>query len=181
MKERIKNLLIGGMKASEISSVVGCSPSYISQLVASVEFKKSVEDGVMAAASERKEEDHLDIRYQNTEHKLITAMEQTLGEASLGEITRALEVVGRRREAKRASVIPASPGVTIHNVVSLVLPAHALKEQPIVSLNGNREIIAIDAQPLAPMSSTGVKNLFEQMRVTKTTDAELAILDAENF
>lgn len=177
MRERIKNLLIGGMRASEIASVVGCSPSYVSQLVKDPEFRKAVEDGTMAAASERKEEEHLDIRYQNTEHKLITAMENTMVDASLGEITRALEVVARRREAKRAVAIPASNGVTIHNVVSLMLPSHAVQNHsPVVSLNGNKEIIAIDAQPLAPMSSTGVKNLFEQLR-----SASVPALTAEDF
>ena len=65
MKNRIKNLLINGFKASEITSIVGCSPGYIAQLIKDDEFKASVEEGKLAAQAERTEDEHIDTRYQS--------------------------------------------------------------------------------------------------------------------
>lgn len=187
MRERIKKLLIGGLKASEIVSIVGCSPSYISQLLHEEDFRNEVEAGMIADQGEKKEEEHLDVRYQNTEHKLLTAMEASLVEASLSEISRALEVVGKRRDMRKQGLAPAPAGTTfVQNVISLTLPAHAIQNhQPVVSLNNMQEIIAIDAKPLAPMSSIGVKNMFEQLILRKRA-ASLGIpilteVEAENL
>lgn len=185
MRERIMKLLIGGLKASEIISIVGCTPAYISQLLSDPDFRQEVEAGMMLAATEKKEEDHIDTRYQNTEHKLLTAMEASLvsGEASLGEISRALEVVGKRREAKRIALQPASNvSPTQINIISLTLPTHAIpNHRPVVELNNQQEIIAIDAKPLAPMSSNGVKNLFEKMAAAKQGIPILTVEEAENL
>jgi hypothetical protein len=166
MKNRIKELLINGLKASEIVPIVGCSPSYISQLSKDPEFIAEIEAGRIAAQAEKKEEDHLDTRYQNLEHKLITSLEEKLPEASFGEVIRAVEIMNRRADAKHAKKNPALTGPSINvNVVSLALPGHAMQQAtPVVAMNENKEIIAINGRMLAPMSSDGVKNIFAQIK-----------------
>ena len=167
MKERIKNLLINGLSASEISTVVGCSPSYISQLIKDEDFKREVNEGKMAAQASRTEEEHIDNRYQTLEHKILSSVEDSLAEATLGEKVRALEMIDKRTENRyrRKNPVPTTPGVAIQmNVVSLSLPAHAVaKNNPVIQMNEQSEIVAIDNKALAPMSSDGVKNLFSQI------------------
>lgn len=171
MKERIKNLLINGLKASEITSIVGCSPGYIAQLIKDDEFKAAVEAGKLAAQAERTEEDHIDTRYQTLEHKILTSVEDGLAEASLSEKVRALEVIHKRQDAKYVRKNPAqqqNPAIQL-NVVSLQLPNHAIQQhQPVIQMNAQSEIVAIDSMHLAPMSSDGVKNLFAQITAARS-------------
>lgn len=170
MKDRIKALLIGGLKASEVASVVGCTPAYISQLLAEEDFKKEVEAGRILEAKEKTEEQHIEQRYQNLEHKLISAISEDLPNAEFGQKLRALDTVGRRLDERRkirlpmVNPLPHAPSSTTYAIINIGLPAHAIPTPaPIVEMNEQREIVAIDNQALAPLSSTGVKSIFEQM------------------
>ena len=42
MKERILNYLANGLAASQVATLVGCSPAYISQLLADASFKEAL-------------------------------------------------------------------------------------------------------------------------------------------
>ena len=177
MKNRILALLINGLKASEIVGIVGCTPSYISQLANDPEFKEQVEAGKLMAAAERTEEDHIDARYQTLEHKLLTSMEDAMIGAELPAITQALSVLHKRTDMRHTRKNPVAPAAGIHvNIVSLQLPAHAIAQgKAMVTLNTNNEIIAIDNKPLAPMSSTGVKALFVEKMAAKSVQDQLIL------
>jgi len=169
MKERIRNLLASGIKPAEISSIVGCSPSYISQLLKDEDFKKEVEALIIQNAQEKTEEEHLDTRYQNLEHKILTNIENSLPEAELPHLTRALEVIAKRQieRTKIKNPIPTAPLVNI-TVAQIALPQHVLEApKPAIAVNEKNEIIAIDAKSLAPMSSEGVRNIFKQLQEKK--------------
>lgn len=173
MKDRIRSLLIDGLRASEIVTIVGCTPGYISQLVKDEEFKKSVEVGMIEAAAVKTEEDHLETRYQNLEHKLVSGMEDAMVGAELPAITAALSILHKRADMRYARRNPTTVGPTTHvNIVSLQLPAHALAAPTgVVTLNTNNEIIAIEGRALAPMSASGVKALFAQRLAEKDKQA----------
>jgi hypothetical protein len=177
MKERIRNLLIAGLKATEVATIVGCSPSYIAQLMKEEEFIQSVEAGKIAAQTEKTEEDHLDTRYQNLEHKIITSIEGSLDEASLGEKVRALETINKRSDAIARRKLPVPTGTTLtvnNNYVSLAMPQQAMKHMgPVVEVNTKQEVIAIDGKALAPMSSDGVKGLFERLKARNDEDKQM--------
>lgn len=177
MKERIEALLINGYQPTEVVSVVGCTPSYISQLLKDTDFAARVQAGRIASAGEADEEIHLDKRYDKFEHKLLTSMEDGLAEASLGEKTRALEAIYKRKATKHAMKHPVPTGPVINNYVSLALPAQAVAQiknmGPVVEINEQKEIIAIDNKPLAPMSSSGVKGLFAQIQERRAEDAKV--------
>ena len=170
------------MKAADVASVVGCTPSYISQLWQNEEFRGEVEALATANAKEKTEEEHLDGRYQNLEHKIINNIEKELPHAELPMLVRALEVVGKRqteiRKSKLPALAPIGPSVNV-NITSIALPAHmAALPVPIVQTNENNEIIAIDNKPLAPMSSEGVKNIFQQIKERKAAAKSIAMADA---
>lgn len=173
MKDRIKKLLANGLKASEVAAIVGCSPSYIAQLLKDENFKKEVEILLMENQTANSENEHFAKRYERVEHKILNRMEDALETAELPQLTRALEVIGKRRdEALRPShLVPANPlGVgqinnqTNIHITQIALPAHAVpKAIPTIQRNEQNEIIAINNKALAPMSSAGVKNIFNQM------------------
>lgn len=182
MKDRILKLLVSGYKQSDICGIVGCTPSYISQLMADEDFKAKVIAGMTEAAQENDEEVHLENRYQKLKHKILNNIEESLPNAELPQLVRALEVVDKVEDntKRRKMPVPSAGNVingTVH-ITNIALPAHALAAPaPIVTLNEKSEIIAIDNKPLAPMSSTGVKNIFSQIQQKRVQDKVGKLLD----
>lgn len=166
MKDRIKTLLINGHKAGDVASILGISPSYISQLLSDPDFKKEVETDLLERIGTDTDEEEKDKRYDRLEHRIITEISTSLGEASFGEKLRALEVINKRSDSILASKRPVLQGQlpgTIQ-IVQIGLPLHVAKNLSTdIVLNSQSEIIAIEGKPLAPMSSNGVKNIFAEI------------------
>jgi hypothetical protein len=164
-KDRIAEFLAQGLTASQVSSIVGCTPAYISQLAKDEEFAALLLLKKEAAPPPNHEDVLLTNKYLSLEHKLLTQLENTMQFAELRDVTRALEVVGNRQE-KRASRLatPATQGsnTTVH--VSIMLPAHAIPEY---TINQQKEVTSIGDRAMAPMSSIGVKALFNQITASK--------------
>jgi hypothetical protein len=180
VKERVLNLLAAGLPASEVATVIGCSPSYISQLSKEPDFAEALKNRIIAANEESDEQKQLDKRYETTEHLLLNAVKDKIPEASMGEVIRALEVIDKRKDSshKRKNpglVNPIGPAVNV-NIVQLALPQQVLKTIPqaVVQTNSQNEIVAIDGRALAPMSSDGVKNLFSQIQNVRNESAQIA-------
>ena len=164
MRERILHYLASGIKPAQIATIVGCSPAYISQLLKTEEFQKELEDMLLQKPADAEETD-LDNKYVSLEHQILKQIDLALVDAELPALTRALEVVAKRQDMRFSRKHPiqttAFGGLNVQ-VVTLNLPAHAIPS-PIIELNSKGEILAINNQNLAPMSSEGVKNLFSQI------------------
>lgn len=172
MKDRILKLLIAGYKQSDICGIVGCTPAYVSQLMADEEFREKVKAGLVEAAAENDEEVHLENRYQKLKHKILNNIEDSLPNAELPQLVRALEVVDKVEDNVKRRKMPApSTGNVINgnvHITQIAMPAHALAlPAPVVQVNELNEIVAIDNRPLAPMSSEGVKNIFNQIAANR--------------
>lgn len=168
MKDRIAFYLAEGLSAAETANIVGCSPGYISQLLSKDEaFKAEVEDKLKNRKSTVDE--NLLTKYQGLEHRIIKAMGAQLDNAELPHLTKALDSVVKAQEAAHKRANPnLNPGSTqVVQVVQITLPAHAIPQMPVMTLNQQAEVVAIDNKPLAPMSSDGVKNLFTQIKEKK--------------
>lgn len=179
MKDRIKKLMGNGLKASEVATIVGCSPGYISQLLKDESFLKEVEAALLENQQGDSEEEHLVKRYERIEHRILNKMEDAMEGAELPQLTRALETIGKRKDEMRKphGLSPSNPlgAGTVNNgtvnlhITQIALPAHAIKSiTPVIEMNSNNEIISINNKPLAPMSSSAVKNIFEQMNPNRT-------------
>jgi uncharacterized protein YoaH (UPF0181 family) len=166
MKERIIEFLAQGMSPTQTASIVGVSASYISQLRKEPEFLQLVEDKKKEFfASENVEDKVLNNKYAAVEHAILNQLESQLAYAELPALTRALEVVGNRQEKRFQRMHPASiPQVGVNvNVLQLTLPSHAAQALPAYSLNEKKEVVAIGDRTMSPLSSEGVKNLFNQL------------------
>lgn len=164
MKTRIMKYLADGVKPVDISTIVGCTPAYVSQLLKDEDFKAELEEYMQTHSSAPDAEDtRLTTRYVNIEHKLLSAMEGAMADAKLGEITRALEVVAKRQIDVKTLNKPVVPTTQV-TMVSLTLPASSKIAAPKVIMNEAQEVIAIGNNVLAPMSSEGVKSMFQQIK-----------------
>ena len=158
MKSRIKDYLASGMKPADVASVVGCSPSYISQLLKDPSFKEEVEKQMLEAPAPP--ETLLENKYEVLEHRIVESMAAEAVGADLPSLSRALDSVTRAREARHKKTLPfGGVAPTVQNVISISIPPHALAAPKMV-LNENAEVVAIDNRPMAPLSASGVKELF---------------------
>lgn len=169
-KERAASYLASGCSQGQVASIMGCSPGYIVQLLRDEDFVKLVEKfKAKNDGSEEKEQESIQQKYTGLEHQLIKAMGDALPNAELPAITRALEVVAQRQEKAAVRRLPAghpANGQRVGNtvVVQLMLPGHAIPQQPTVEYNSKNEVVAIDNKPMAPMSSNAVEKMFKERK-----------------
>ncbi|MGE4259169.1 MAG: hypothetical protein AB7F19_07495 [Candidatus Babeliales bacterium] len=176
-KDRIKSYLGSGLKPAQICSIIGCTPSYVSQLLKDEEFKAEVE--ALRDAGAVPEDERLDKKYVSVEHRLVERIHEEAEHADIGQLARALDSVVKAQDMKHTRKNPvAAAGAMVNvNLVSLTLPAHAIPTaQPSVVLNEKHEVVAIDNKPMAPMSSDGVKNLFATLAAKKKEHDVLAAI-----
>lgn len=176
MKDRISFYLAEGLTASDVASIVGCSAGYISQLLKDEDFKAAVEKKLMDRTSTA--DQNLLHKYAALEHKLVKTIGTRLEEAELPNLTRALDAIVRAQDAavKRVNPHLAQPTQNVQ-IVQIALPAHALA-QPAITLNEQSEVIAIGNKPLSPMSSEGVRNLFQHIQEGMNNVSQNAIPQA---
>lgn len=167
-QERIIGFLAQGLRPAQIATIVGCTPSYISQLLGDdgpEEFKVALQDKAKElSASDDVEEKTVSTKYLSMEHTLLKTIENRLNEAEFPALVNALKVVGDRQEkrAQRRAGLLAPQGANItQNIVNISVPAHALPE---FRINGNLEVTAIGDRIMAPMSSQAVRQLFQNRK-----------------
>lgn len=165
MRNRILNYLASGIKPVQVATIVGVSPGYISQLLKEEAFKEELELLVLQKPSDAEETD-LDNKYVSLEHSILRGIEEAIPGSELPALARILDSVTRRQEArfqrKHPAQNPFGGGGNV-TVVQISLPAHSIPAEPVVEINQQGEILAINNKPLAPMSSDSVKNLFAAM------------------
>lgn len=167
-KERAASYIASGCSVGQVASIMGCSPAYIVQLGQQEDFKLLVERAkAQNDGSPEKEQESIQAKYTGLEHVLIKAMADALPNAELPAITRALEVVATRQEKAAVRRLPAGHpangriGNGVQVTVQLMLPGHAIPQQPVVEYNQKNEVVAIDGKSMAPMSSSGVEKMFK--------------------
>lgn len=179
MRDRILRLLANGIKPADAAGVVGCTPSYISQLLKDEDFKTELTE-LITNQSEDADEKRLDIKYEATEHRILNAINEALPSAKLGELTRTLEVVVKRQtEVKKLAAFKTAPKTSVQ-IVNLTLPASFHKLQaPTIEMNSESEVIAIGGNNLAPLASDGVKTLFDKLKERKLAQQQLSVSDLD--
>lgn len=159
--DRIAQYLAEGMTAAQIADIVDVTASMISQLQKDERFQAKVEAARSVVAKEPPtEEIMLNNKYHAMEHRLLKCMEHASENADLPAITSALRVVAERQDRLKQRAIPAQANQNL-TIVNIQVPAHAIPE---IKMNSQNEVIAIGNRALAPMSSDGVRALFEQRK-----------------
>ena len=177
---RIAALHASGLNAAQISSIVGVSPSRISQIVATDDYKSLLAVKREETEKENLEETAISAKYLSAEHALIDQMLSMAPSSELRDVTAALRVVAERQEraATRKTPIHAAT-VTNNQIIQLVLPSHALPE---LSISKTNEITAIAQQSIAPLNSGGVTALFNALRSKgEQNDFPGTIIEAERI
>lgn len=156
---RIAALLASGLPHTSVATIVGISPARISQLLQTDDFKLILAEKQAESSKKDQEEVSLSAKYLEAEHILLKQVVEMAPVSELRDVTAALRVVAERQEKAKSRMNPIVSQQAVYNtIVQLSLPAHATPE---LSYAHNREVIAIENRNLAPLSSSGVLNLFK--------------------
>lgn len=145
MRDRLLKLLGSGVSNAVAASAVGCTESYVSQLMAEEEFAQKVAAlrFEMLQASRARDE-----KADTLEDKLLEKLETTLPLIMKPmEVLKALSTVnGLQRRSK-----PAQEQVHIQNqIIQLQMQTNVVAK---LTLTPNKEIVAVDGRDLITMSS----------------------------
>lgn len=160
-RERIATLLAADIPSSGVATIVGLSPGRISQIMKEEGFELAVEAKRAESKDKDVEEVSLSGKYLAAEHALLKQVIDMAPTAELRDATAALRVVAERQERAKTRMNPIVHAAPVYNtVVQLQLPQHAVPE---LRFSSAKEVIAIENRNLAPLSSSGVLNLFKGM------------------
>lgn len=162
---RIATLLASGLKATQVSSIIGVSPARIAQIQTSQEFIPIYEEKLAEAQKKDVEQAAIDAKYLSAEHLILDHVVQALPHADLREATQALKIVAERQDRASTRRNPIHASTVVHqNIVQLNLPTHALPEIVISAAN---EVMDVNGKNMAPLTSQGVESLFKSMKEKK--------------
>lgn len=177
-KERAAAYLGQGVPPSQVASIMGCTPAYISQLVKDEDFMLLVEKHrSMVDGSAEAEETSLVAKATGLQHQIMKAIGESLTGAELPALTKALDTLSQVHDRIAQRKNPANRGtdsgrVAVH--VSLTLPAHAIQNvAPVIELNEKNEVVSIDHKPMAPMASNGVEKMFREKKALASIVKEI--------
>jgi hypothetical protein len=158
-KDKVKALLSDGFSSDIVASACGCTPAYISQLLADEDFKKEVEDLKSVKTIKNVETDK---RYDELEDKLLTQFENQIAIfRKPRDLLAGLKFVN---EAKRKSGAGAGPGKDLPaSVVNLRLPA-IIMQQNNYKVNIHGTMVEVGDRDLTPMPSSELLKTLEERR-----------------
>lgn len=167
--DRLATLLASGLKPANVASIIGCSPARISQIAKeSEEFRNLVALKELEFQKDDVEETALSAKYHAAEHQLLDQVLAMAPVSELRDVTNALRVVAERQDKAKTRQNPAIQGqVVLNQVIQIAIPMHTLPE---IAMTREREVIAIDNRNLAPLTSTGVTNLFQSLKKEKENE-----------
>ena len=127
IKERAFRLLTSGASPQQVAFAVGCTPAYISQLLADEEFSMAVALARSKYMQDKLERDQrMDDKKDNIEDQLLTKLEQLVPYMNKPQdIMQALRIAN---QLKRSQSLQAPQATAASQSVRLSLPAHLLQK-----------------------------------------------------
>lgn len=169
MKDKIKALLGQGHSAELVSTILGCDPSYISQLLEDELFRNEVSELrviALQAATTR------DRKWDDLEDKLLDKLH-----ASTDFVIKPREIamlLSMANAAKRRGAT-AQESITINNkVVTLVIPE---KLNLNFALSQNNQVVAVGEKSMLTIPSSKIQELANKAQVGSLNGRESLLID----
>jgi hypothetical protein len=158
MKDRILKLLGNGVAPSLVCCAVGCSESYVSQLLSDQEFAFEVAKLRCKDLEALRERDD---RYDMLEDKLLDKLEHILPFLSRPrDIISALKEINQAKRRSTDLLATSQQPTVVNNIVVLHLPTRTTTA---FSLNKNNEVVAIGEQSLATMPTSALLSSLREV------------------
>lgn len=152
MKQKLLELLGSGISQEAAANAVGCTPAYISQLMADEEFRASVVTRRVAALQAATERDG---EYDSLEDELLAKLKKSLPLIiKPGEVLRAIQVINAAKRRGVAAADHAPQGGV--NLVRLNLPKQLTIQ---FTMNATKEVVQVEGRELITMPSKQLLNI----------------------
>jgi hypothetical protein len=163
MKDKIKALLGQGHSPELVATIIGCDPSYISQLLENETFRNEVSElrvQSLQAATER------DKKWDSLEEKLLDKLHTVVD--FVIKPREILALLSAANQAKRRGAT-ATESITINNqVVNLLMPT---KLTATFTVNQNNQVIGVGDKSMLTMPSKNIEKLLAESQAA--TQAQL--------
>lgn len=159
LAEQISSYLSRGLSQEATAMACGCSPSYISSLLADPAFAKPIQDALTARSSVILENDDL---IDSLKNKLLHRLESSVKTMhKTNDILRSISVLGSlKKETTRPPVdTPFVQNNTQVNTYVINLPAHLVtsaEKRNAIQYDSNNLAVEVDGQTLVPMQSSSL-------------------------
>jgi len=165
MIDRIVSYASQGFSSTAIASMVNTSPEYVEQILQDPQYKSLILTEQQKFAT-LKADTELESSYTQLEKRILRQVTESLPFAEFRDLTRAMETLIRRKQQlsmhEHSSFVVN--GNAQFNTVVLSIPRAAAPE---ITLNSQREVIAIGNKSLAPMQAGAVRSLFDTIQKKK--------------
>ena len=167
MIDRIISYLAQGFSQQKVAEMVGCTQPYVASIATKEDFSSLIQaEKTRLQATQRNEV--LEKKYDDLEDKVIAQVKESMPFAEFRDLSRTMEVLIRRKQQQAARGGITVNGNAQFNTVVLSIPQAAA---PDITLNSQREVIAIGNKTLAPMQASQVRALFDNIEQQKKLSA----------
>lgn len=164
MRDKALDLLGAGINAETVSSALGVSPSYISQLLSEEEFAAEVTRrkilNLQAATNRDKEYDDLEDELVEKLKNSIPMMVRPM------EILKSIQIINAAKRRGQTGIAPTSD---LNKIVQLSLPVSILNQFSVV-INENKQVIKAGSQDLITMQASTLLNKAKELKETGVTN-----------
>lgn len=145
-QQQVKELLGNGLSVGVVASAVGCTDSYITQLLSDEEFAAEVSRlRIISLAGDKKRDLNIDV----IEDRLITKLGNAVEEGAFYKPHDLLRAFSVLNNAKRRASIGSSGDFNQHNtVININIPTPIAKK---FTINQQGEVLQVDDQTLVTM------------------------------
>lgn len=165
MKDRIIEMLGNGIPATAVAAALGCTDSYISQLL--------TEDGVVEQvqalrAVKFQEYAEQDARLETAEQKALNKIESLI--PYITKPSEAARVYGILNAAKRKTGVHATQNSQVGTVVQLNLPQAAVVS---FTLTSDKQVVEVEGRSMVTMPAKSLAARLEQRNAARLLTADV--------
>ena len=161
-RERALHFLSLGLPHTQVASIVGVSPSRISQLLSEPSVKEILALRESETQERNFEEERIEGKQIAVKNQLLDSLAKRSDEATFMEIARAYEIICRAESLKKNPVPIAGTQIFGGVTVQIALPQRNLQEE--IEITKDKEVISVGGRPLLPLGANQVTQLFKSMK-----------------
>lgn len=151
--ERVKELLEIGMAAGQVADVLGCSASYVSQLMEDTEFMSAVHAGRIARAQNAVAIDKLiELGEEKALRKIVSSLDVP---QKLSDIHRSFQLLNGAKKHVPTGMQEQRSGNSV--VVNIQLPQAA---SVLMRFNEKKEVVEIEGRSMAALPAKHVEQML---------------------
>ena len=145
LKDRAFTLLAMNIPPTQVAAAIGCSPSYVSQLLSDPSFAGAVKEAQAIYVSEKLEQaKKMDDLKDSIESQLLDKLQSTIAYLNKpSDILLAVKIANSLKRSQAASQI--APAAAAAGTVKLSLPAHLLQHAKLnIQISPAGEVLATE-------------------------------------